>query len=202
MARPNKNIMAMLEQASGHLPNAARTLEEIADAPPEERPDHLAHLEAREVELEAAFFEFLRRVSGTFITPFDRQDLVALAKELDDVLGGVHQTADLMVRLQVGELPAAVKDLVADVAKMVVVAGQCVLLLKKPDKLSAVWQEVATVSNRAISDYNRALAEIFDMDEDPRLLVKHKLVADQTFQVQAAVQRYVTACGITAIKET
>lgn len=202
MARPNKKIMAMLEEASGHLPNAARTLEAIAGAPPAERPDHLARIEAREVELEAAFFEFLRRVSGTFITPFDRQDLVALAKELDDVLGGVHQTADLMVRLQVGQLPPAVQTLVADIAKMVELADQCVPLLKKPDKLSAVWQDVAAVSNRAIGNYNRALAEIFDMDDDVRLLMKHKLVADQAFQIHDAVQRYVTACGITAIKET
>lgn len=201
-ARDQRKIVPMLEDASGHLRPAARTLLAIAAATPPERRAHLAEIEAREVELEQAFFEFLRKVSGTFITPFDRQDLVALAKELDDVLAGVHQAADLMVRLGVGELPPAVVGLVRNVAALVELVSGCVALLKKPDRLSALWEEAARISNRVVVGYNQALAEIFDMDDDARLLVKHKLVADQCFEVFLAVQRYLTVCGITAIKET
>lgn len=201
-ARDQRKIVPMLEEAASHLRPSARTLVDIAAAAPGDRQVHLSEIEAREVELEQAFFDFVRKVSGTFITPFDRQDLVAVAKELDDVLAGVHQTADLIVRLRVGELPPAVLLLVRDVAALVELVGGCVALLKKPDRLSALWQEAARVSNRVISDYNQALAEIFDMDDDPRLLSKHKLVADQNFQVFLAVQRFLTVCGITAIKET
>ncbi len=202
MARDRTKIIPMLEEASSHLPRAARTMLEIAEARPEERRAHLVEIEAREVELEQAFFEFLRKVSRTFITPFDRQDLVALAKELDDILAGVHQTADLIVRLDVGSLPPAVVRLVEDVTTLVELVAGCVALLKKAERLSALWQDAATVSNRAIANYNQSLAEIFAMDDDPRLLIKHKLIADQTFAVFHAVHRYLTICGVTAIKET
>ncbi len=201
-ARDRSRIMPMLEEASDHLPPAALTLVAIAEARPEDRRDHLGEIEQREVELEQAFFEFLRKVSRTFITPFDREDLVALAKELDDILAGVAQSGDLIVRLQVGTLPPAVLRLVRDVATMVEMVERCVSLLKRPDQLSVLWRDVVAVSNRATVAYNQSLAEIFDMDDDPRVLVKHKLVADQVFAVHGAVHRYLTACGETAIKET
>lgn len=202
VSRDRGRIMPMLEDASSQLPRAAQTLAAIAHAGPDQRRAHLVEIEAREVELEQAFFEFLRKVGRTFITPFDRDDLVALAKEMDDVLAGVHQTADLIVRLQVGPLPPTVVRLVSDVATLVEMVAGCVELLKKPDRLSALWQDAATVSNAAMADYNQSLAEIFQMDEDPRLLIKHKLIADQAFEVYKSVQRYLTVCGITAIKET
>ncbi len=202
VARDRSKIIPMLEEASSHLPRAARTMVGIAEAPPEDRRSHLSEVEQREVELEQAFFDFLRRVSRTFITPFDREDLVALAKEMDDVLAGVHQTADLIVRLEVGQLPPAVVRLIEDVATMVELIAECVSLLKRPDRLSALWRDAAAVSNRSVASYNQSLAEIFAMDDDPRLLLKHKLVADQVFQVHYAVHRYLTACGVTAIKET
>lgn len=200
--RDQRGIIPLMESASSHLKPSASTLVVIARAAPEDRRAHLAEIEAREVELEQAFFDFLRRVSTTFITPFDRQDLVMVAKELDDILAGVHQTADLIVRLDVGELPPAVVRLVVQVAGLVELAAGCVGLLKKPDRLSVLWQDAARASNYAVASYNQSLAEIFDMDDDPRLLAKHKLVADQTFEVFGAVHRYLTACGVTAIKES
>lgn len=202
MAKDKRKIIPMLEEASEHLPRAARTLAAIAEASPDDRRKLLDKLETHEVELEREFFEFLRTVSGTFITPFDRQDLVTVAKEMDDILGSVHQSADLTVRLQVGELPPAVRRLVADVAALIEQVAPCVSLLKKPDKLSALWKDAVEVSNAALADYNQALAEIFDMDEDLRLLIKHKLVADRLLDVHAAVHRYLVACGVTSIKET
>lgn len=202
MAKDKRKIIPMLEEASEHLPRAARTLAAIAEASPDDRRKLLDKLETHEVELEREFFEFLRTVSGTFITPFDRQDLVTVAKEMDDILGSVHQSADLTVRLQVGELPPAVRRLVADVAALIEKVAPCVSLLKKPDKLSALWKDAVEVSNAALADYNQALAEIFDMDEDLRLLIKHKLVADRLLDVHAAVHRYLVACGVTSIKET
>lgn len=202
MAKDKRKIIPMLEEASEHLPRAARTLAAIAEASPDDRRKLLDKLETHEVELEREFFEFLRTVSGTFITPFDRQDLVTVAKEMDDILGSVHQSADLTVRLQVGELPPAVRRLVADVAALIEKVAPCVSLLKKPDKLSALWKDAVEVSNAALADYNQALAEIFDMDEDLRLLIKHKLVADRLLEVHAAVHRYLVACGVTSIKET
>lgn len=203
MARTEKpKIMKLLEDASGHLPPASHALVAIAKADPDNRRKLLKQIEAREVELEQAFFDFLQRVSGTFITPFDRQDLVALAKEMDDVLAGVHQCADLIVQLQVGPLPGEVLLLIDDVAELVEMVDGCIALLKKPDKLSALWQKASKLSTSAVVHYNSALAEIFATDDDPRLLIKHKLVADQTFEIYNAVHRYLTACGITAIKET
>jgi uncharacterized protein Yka (UPF0111/DUF47 family) len=202
VAKDKRKIIPMLEEASTHLPRGARALVQIAEASPEDRRPLLDRVESHELELEREFFEFLRTVSGTFITPFDRQDLVTVAKEMDDILGGVHEAADLLVRLQVGELPPAVRRLVTDVAALIEKVAPCVSLLKKPDKLSALWKEAVGVSNAALADYNQALAEIFDMDEDVRLLIKHKLVADRVIDIHAAVHRYLAACGVTSIKET
>ncbi|HSK96252.1 MAG TPA: DUF47 family protein [Euzebyales bacterium] len=42
--------------------------------------------------------EIYTRLASTFITPFDREDIHALAGQLDDVLDAMEAAADMMVR--------------------------------------------------------------------------------------------------------
>jgi uncharacterized protein len=45
--------------------------------------------------------EILHRLNGTFVTPFDREDIHALAEELDDVVDDIMAVSDLLQLLSV-----------------------------------------------------------------------------------------------------
>ena len=46
--------------------------------------------------------EIAQRVNATFVTPFDREDIYALASGLDDVMDYMEEAVDLTVLYEVG----------------------------------------------------------------------------------------------------
>ena len=64
----------------------------------------------------------LAKLNTTFITPFDREDIYALATRLDDILDATDAAAQRMVVYHINELPPrflALADLLAESAKEV-----------------------------------------------------------------------------------
>ena len=47
----------------------------------------------------------VRRVNSSFVTPFDREDIYALAGGLDDVMDYMEEAVDLVLLYEVEELP-------------------------------------------------------------------------------------------------
>ena len=48
--------------------------------------------------------DILRRLDATFVTPFDREDIHALAEELDDVVDDMHSVSALLTLVHVREV--------------------------------------------------------------------------------------------------
>src|SRR5205085_2549252 len=48
--------------------------------------------------------EIIRRLSTSFVTPFDREDIHALAEELDDVVDDILAVSDLLNLVQVDRI--------------------------------------------------------------------------------------------------
>src|SRR5262245_5711848 len=49
--------------------------------------------------------EIVRRVNSSFVTPFDREDIYALASGLDDVMDDMDEVVDLILLYEVVSLP-------------------------------------------------------------------------------------------------
>ena len=47
----------------------------------------------------------MRQLNSTFVTPFDRQDIYALASRIDDVMDHMEAAADLVVLYELDGLP-------------------------------------------------------------------------------------------------
>src|SRR6476620_11727374 len=71
--------------SAGHLVQAAKELTNLlAVQTPEDRKSVVDRMHALEHLGDAATHEIMRRVNSSFITPFDREDIYALASRLDD----------------------------------------------------------------------------------------------------------------------
>jgi predicted phosphate transport protein (TIGR00153 family) len=77
--------------------------------------------------------EILRRLNTSFVTPFDREDIHALAEELDDVVDDVLEVA---YRLDLGD---------ADVATMPELKQQADVLVQMGEELAAMISRLASM---------------------------------------------------------
>jgi predicted phosphate transport protein (TIGR00153 family) len=116
----------------------------------------------------------LTTLNQTFITPFDREDIHALASSLDDVLDFVDAAGERLVMYKIrGIVPSA-----AELADVVVRQGEqlcsAVTRLEKGDDALKYCVEINRLENEADTLTRNALAQLFESEKDPIALIKKK----------------------------
>src|SRR6476659_189932 len=90
-----------------HLVTGAALLAEmIADGA--DREDVAKRMRDAEHICDENTHAIVRRVNSSFVTPFDREDIYALAGALDDVMDELDEVVDLILLYEVMELPSEV----------------------------------------------------------------------------------------------
>jgi uncharacterized protein len=117
------------------------------------------------------------QLNKTFITPFDREDIHALVKELDDIVDMINT---IMNRLVVYKLSGANKNLIdfavviEDSVRGVAAAIKCMRDTKNPKLVFKYCVEVNRLENVGDAMRDKVLGELFDTEKDPILVIKWK----------------------------
>lgn len=111
-------------------------------------------------------------LNRTFVTPFDREDIFALSRSIDDMVDYADTTVVEMVVLKVTPTPYMVR-----IASLLKDAGweihQAVLRLKKnPGVAIEHAQRAKALENRVESVYREAIASLFSGPEDVHHIVE------------------------------
>lgn len=121
--------------------------------------------------------DIISRLNKTFITPFDREDIHALVKELDDVIDMLNTIVNRMV---VYKVTGANKNLL-EFASVIVesVAGVSCMIkgmrsMKHSASVSEACVEVNRLENVGDSMRDKVLAELFETEKDPIAVIKWK----------------------------
>ena len=121
--------------------------------------------------------DILDRLNKTFITPFDREDIHALAKELDDVIDMIYTIAN---RMKVYRLEGIDKNLVLfavvieDSVRAVACAVKGLRNLKNLKSVTDACVEINRLENVGDTMRDTMLAELFETSKDPFALIKWK----------------------------
>jgi len=121
--------------------------------------------------------EIIERLNKTFITPFDREDIHALAKELDDIVDMLYTIVN---RMKVYNVTGGNKNLMefASVIDDSVRAVECAIKgLRDTKNLKSVTEscvEVNRLENVGDSMRDKMLARLFEAEKDPIALIKWK----------------------------
>jgi uncharacterized protein len=116
----------------------------------------------------------VRRLSTTFVTPFDREDIHALAEELDDVVDDMLQVSALLGLVDVDTLLPEVKEQ-ADV--LVRMAEQTVELMARLEKMKGVkpyLDAIDALESEGDAIYRRCVARLFSGEYDALEVLKWK----------------------------
>lgn len=123
-----------------------------------------ARLKEIEHEADNITHALYRLVHQTFVTPYDREDIAALAQSLDDVVDFL-EAAGTAIRVYGIESPTPAARGLADIARLQALQlDRAISMLRQRGKLRAILEEVKEVNrleNEADSLFLSAMAELF-----------------------------------------
>jgi len=126
-----------------------------------EAPEFAEELALKEKEADEIRRILIDELNRTFVTPFDREDIFALSRSIDDVIDYADSTVSEMVVLKVKPTPYMLRiaSLLKDAAYEIY---QAVLRLQKnPTVAIEHSQRAKALENRVEEIYREALADLF-----------------------------------------
>jgi len=186
-----------------HLVTGANLLAEMLGA--SDRPTRKAIAKAL-AEAEHAADEtthlIMRKLNQTFVTPFDRDDIYALASALDDCMDYMEEAADMVVLYRVDTLPPRVADQVQVLQRAAELTADAMPRLRSMDSLSEYWVEVNRLENQADKAHRKLLAQLFDDVVDPIELMKLKEIVETLEQAADGFETVANIVETIALKES
>ncbi|MBC3760571.1 DUF47 domain-containing protein [Quadrisphaera oryzae] len=145
---------------SEHVVAGAEVLARMLGASAADRSDLVERLAGLERAADDAARLVVRRVTSSFVTPYDRRDLVALAHGLDDCVDGLAVAAAVVAATGVGELPSAVVEQVALVQRQAELTSVAMGRLRTVRDLVDYWVEVRRLEHEVGRTHLAVLAQL------------------------------------------
>ena len=157
----------LFDEIGANLADAAGKLLDMVEdfVDPETKAKRLIEAEHEGDRLTYAIYS---RLNNSFITPFDREDIHALAEQLDDVLDAIEAAADMLVLHKVMEpLDAVVEQArLIDKAARVTADGLRNLRGLKQDPLRSYLITINELEHEGDQLYRRARADLYNFDAE------------------------------------
>jgi predicted phosphate transport protein (TIGR00153 family) len=172
---PREEKFFDLFQASAqNMVEAAKRLKEMVDSW-EHVEGKVGEITELEHQGDTITHEIMGRVHRTFVTPFDREDIVQLAHVLDDVVDFIHAAADAMFLYKVDRPGQRARELADIIVQATEEVERVMPQLKKRIVLSQVLKrcvEINRLENVADRVYRSAMAELFADSTDMAHIIK------------------------------
>ncbi len=112
-----------------------------------------------------------------FITPFDREDIHALASAIDDVADNIQGSANRMLLYHVDEITEPIRKLSDLILQASIDLEKAVRELKDLRNVRAIADScirINSIENQADYVFDRAVADLFLYEKDALKVIKHK----------------------------
>lgn len=166
--RPNRFIELLIQQAQ-LTEEGMNALVAYFEKPTKRRADVVDKLESQADEIRRILIDELNR---TFVTPFDREDIHALSRAIDDMLDYAYTTVVEMSILEVepNDHMREIGALLAKAANEVHLGVQ--RLADHPGVAQSHSVRVKQIENQVEFKYRQALAELFRQPTDINYIVQ------------------------------
>jgi predicted phosphate transport protein (TIGR00153 family) len=137
--------------------------------------------------------DIIRRLNTTFVTPIDREDIYALATQMDDIVDDIEESADFMGLYGI-EAPMDQSQAMAEV--LVKSCEQLYGLLQNLrgfKDLDHYWIEVHRLENDGDRIYRDAVASLFSDGIDPMVVIRWR---DIFLRLERAIDATETTASI------
>ncbi len=197
----DREFFDLFEEAAGNGVRAAELLEEMLRGFPDS-----AHL-AREILLceqegDRITHDILSRLNQTFVTPIDREDIIELAKALDDVTDLTEEVADYLVLYKIEapmEQSQRLAQILRDAARQVAAAMP---RMRAFDDISHFTVEIHRLENDGDRTSREAMASLFDGGIDPMVVIRWKDIFERLEEAIDACEHVADVLEAVVIKNS
>jgi predicted phosphate transport protein (TIGR00153 family) len=168
-----RRFYELFEQQAAVIVRSAGLLElalaDVTNLPPRRR-----EIKALEHEGDELTHEIVRTLNRTFVTPFDHEDIYALASGLDDILDYIEEIADTANLYGITTIPEPARELARLLAQAVAQLEQAIGKLESGKGGDEHSVEVHRLENVGDATSRRAIAELFSGQHQPLEVIKLK----------------------------
>jgi predicted phosphate transport protein (TIGR00153 family) len=191
----------LLTTSATHLVDGAALLAEmLGDG--NDRQGIAARMRDAEHHADETTHEIIRRVNSTFVTPFDREDIYALASGLDDVMDFMEEAVDLTLLYEVEKLPAELAEQVEVLQRCAELTAESMPRLQAMKDLEEYWIEINRLENAGDKSYRRILAKLFSGAYEALEVLKLKDIVDSLEHAIDAFERVANIIEQIHVKES
>lgn len=173
----DRKFFPLFKQATENLVKGSKQLVEMVNAPVEKRRELIKEIEHTEHTGDNITHMIFNELGRNFITPFDREDIHALASSIDDILDLIEGTAkriDLYKVTEISEPMIMLSDIILKGAVELNVAVINLEGMKRIDEIKEACVRINSLENNADDVFNMAIARLFDDEKDAVKIIKVK----------------------------
>jgi predicted phosphate transport protein (TIGR00153 family) len=170
----DEKFFAMFREMSRTIIDGAEALKEMVDdySDPVASQKRIKDIEHKG---DSITHDVIKKLNSSFITPFDREDIYALAAALDDILDLIDASAQRLVMYNVEKPTQEAKEIAFIILKSCQTIDRAVALLGgKLEPICEYCVEVNALENEADRVCREAISRLFDEEKDPIRLIKWK----------------------------
>ncbi len=178
--KDKKVFFPLFRQAAANVVLMANKFDEATRLDdPAAREEIYAQIDKLENNGDEITHQIYLELTKNFITPFDREDITALASAIDDVADYIHGSAGRMSLYKVDGVSDAIKKLSGFIVQGCVEIEKAVNELADMNNVRSIADScirINSIENQADNVFDRAVADLFLYEKDAIKLIKYKEV--------------------------
>ena len=175
----DKLFYPLFDQACNNMVEVAKVLENALKSDSVTRIQSFETINLLEKQGDEITHAIMRETGNTFIVPFDREDIHALAIAIDDVVDYIYGTAKRLDLYKVHQISPAMVRL-AEIITLSAIELQSAVRemrsLRNVRKVKAHLHTINTLENEADKIMNTTIADLFKNETDAMVILKTKEV--------------------------
>ncbi len=184
----DREFFDLFEEAGKNIQRAAELLEQLLS----DYPENSAL--AREILIceqhgDRVTHDIVQRLNNTFVTPIDREDILALASALDDIVDLIEEVADFMGLYKIEAPMEDAQKLAAVLVHATRQIAEAMPRLRSFQDVSHYTVEINRLENDGDRIQREALGALFSEGIDPMVVVRWKDIYERLEEAIDATEK-------------
>ncbi len=171
MAKKQNNYFSMMSEQVGYCLVAAENLQKtLSDFQADKLEDMLHYMHNIENEADQKKHEMINKLAHEFITPIEREDIMSLAQEIDDVTDSIEDVLLKIYMFNITDIrPEALAfvEVIVDCCKMLNELMEAFPNFKKSTKIKEAIIEINRLEETGDKLYEQSVRRLYTTSKDP-----------------------------------
>jgi predicted phosphate transport protein (TIGR00153 family) len=183
--------------------NLATCVDRLRDVLEDTSQAETRHAAVKEVERigDELTSRILTRLSSTFVTPFDPEDIQRLAQVMDDVVDDTYHVSEMVVLTNVSEIIPEVNEQAEVLGRMAAKLVELFELFEDMRGLRPIISELEAMESEGNRIYRRAVARLFSGEMEPVDVIRWKDIIESLEAVLDRVEDVTNIITTVVVKQ-